>query len=581
MFSHQPPFLIDHGFHPRKTYLQPIRNRGPDAQKGIRVLHENVVLDFYVSVLHLRGPETVIQPLQCPNSGDVLCWNGEVFHSDFWSAESRANDTEAIATYLWSENNRSNEADFETRLCSMLQSIQGPFAMIYYHQASSRVYFCRDAMGRRSLLQCKSWNAFALSSVAIQAGTDCFDEWREVKVDGLYYLDLTDSILEPQWMAWGERLKSHFQFNVKPCLSNDPLRFTLLTPLKPQHLMTSKDKLRILDANPPSSSFRKHLDRFQSILGEAVRQRIQALPPQVNFFSEPTSKANIAILFSGGLDCTLLAWFVHLHLPADEPIDLLNVAFENPRAIKHSKSLQLDPYVVPDRQTGLQSFAELQLLAPSRVWNFVEINVPFAQYLNSQSVIRERMYPHSTVMDLSIASAFWFAARGKGCVGGVAYQSTAKVLFSGLGADELFGGYSHHRAAYFSATSNDERWSKLRKALHDDLQSLPYRNCGRDDRLFSDHGKEIRLPFLDENVVQFASTELVLDYKCIFVTQSDGQNEEETAVPKGVGEKLFLRYVAQSCGFQHVCVEAKRAIQFGARTAKMTDSDEKGDRVLR
>lgn len=55
---------------------------GPDAQNLHRVeidtLNvEDLTLQFYSTVLHLRGPEVVPQPRI--NNGDVLCWNGEIF----------------------------------------------------------------------------------------------------------------------------------------------------------------------------------------------------------------------------------------------------------------------------------------------------------------------------------------------------------------------------------------------------------------------------------------------------------------------------------------------------------------------
>lgn len=82
----------------------------------------------------------------------------------------------------------------------------------------------------------------------------------------------------------------------------------------------------------------------------------------------------------------------------DEPIDLLNVAFENPRKMQvqldgsigafpkkkrkqHLKAAETDSsgnadkelssYMVPDRATGLQEVEELRRLCPGRVWNFV------------------------------------------------------------------------------------------------------------------------------------------------------------------------------------------------------------------
>ena len=78
------------------------------------------------------------------------------------------------------------------------------------------------------------------------------------------------------------------------------------------------------------------------------------------------------------------------HIPLDEPIDLLNVAFENPRKIKlqkhglprrnkreklFSKSEESNEadhmFSVPDRNTGLLELEELRRTCPGRMWNFV------------------------------------------------------------------------------------------------------------------------------------------------------------------------------------------------------------------
>jgi hypothetical protein len=61
-------------------------------------------------------------------------------------------------------------------------------------------------------------------------------------------------------------------------------------------------------------------------------------------------------------------------LPIGEPIDLLNVAFENPRSLKAKQrdlGATIDTYDVPDRQTGLEQLDELRLIYPNRRWNFV------------------------------------------------------------------------------------------------------------------------------------------------------------------------------------------------------------------
>lgn len=67
-----------------------------------------------------------------------------------------------------------------------------------------------------------------------------------------------------------------------------------------------------------------------------------------------------------------------------------------------------------------------------------------------------------------------------------------------MGADELFGGYTKHRAAFKNGS-----WLGLHKALDVDWNNLPYRNLGRDNRVTCDHGRDLRLPYLDEHVVEF------------------------------------------------------------------------------
>ena len=55
---------------------------------------------------------------------------------------------------------------------------------------------------------------------------------------------------------------------------------------------------------------------------------------------------------------------------------MLNVAFENPRKLKHRaenrRSNTVD-YLVPDRISGMEELEELKRLCPSRKWNFVSL----------------------------------------------------------------------------------------------------------------------------------------------------------------------------------------------------------------
>ncbi|KAL3762165.1 hypothetical protein ACHAW5_003195 [Stephanodiscus triporus] len=131
--------------------------------------------------------------------------------------------------------------------------------------------------------------------------------------------------------------------------------------------------------------------------------------------------------------------------------------------------------------------------------------------------------------------------------------SQAKILLSGVGADEQMAGYGRHRTTYQRGG-----YEALRMELQMEFNRLWTRNLGRDDRCLSDHGKEGRYPYLDEDVVAYLDA-LPLELKC------------DMTRPLGEGDKLLLRKVAQMIGVMECSVLQKRAIQFGSRIAKVSD----------
>lgn len=107
-------------------------------------------------------------------------------------------------------------------------------------------------------------------------------------------------------------------------------------------------------------------------LVESLQARVLGipLPPAAT-----TSDARLAVLFSGGLDCTVVARLASDLVPPDQPIDLINVAFENPRIAAQNPGKSQDALyeLCPDRITGRKSFAELVAACPSRCWRLLTV----------------------------------------------------------------------------------------------------------------------------------------------------------------------------------------------------------------
>jgi asparagine synthetase B (glutamine-hydrolysing) len=206
---------------------------------------------------------------------------------------------------------------------------------------------------------------------------------------------------------------------------------------------------------------------------------------------------------------------------------------------------------------------------------FRDIVVEWEDICRTEPHIRTLISPKSTVMDVNIATALWFASRGRAATEETIDRNedindcqldderSPRVLLLGMGADELMGGYARHRKAY-------ERggWEELKSELTMDQNRLWERNCGRDDRLCSDHGREARFPFLDAHVVR--------------LLQESMANEDglicDFCLPPGVGDKRILRIVAERLGLEHASGLVKRAIQFGSRISHLSDKKRFGSR---
>ncbi|CAE6471077.1 unnamed protein product [Rhizoctonia solani] len=501
--------------------------RGPDWSDSTRLsLHDNPKTGLDVvtcsSVLHLRGPDgrqelTRHVPIDFTSDGSIFAWNGEIFNGI--PVEHSENDGLKLFNMI-----QSGRGDLPS-LSHILSEFEGPYAFVYLHKPSQMLYFARDPLGQRSLLlhlPTPSEPILLLCSASNYRDV----EYEEISTSGIYSITLKGTI-----------------FECAKSLTCTPRDDSMFDGWKTLNRTTPPE------ISSPIST--EQIEDFISRLDDSVRSRVANIPSNAaDMPQSQTPVTRLGVLFSGGIDSSVVAYLADRHIPRDEPIDLLNVGFENPRTLGvpqnkaaqaakvqrkrdkkerrkglHAPEVPAAPspgvtdeppkagiYDVPDRLTGLQQLEELQRLCPHRKWNFVCVNVPYEECKREEPKVMALMHPSNTVMDL----------------------------------------------------------------LQLDLDRLPSRNLGRDDRVISANGRESRYPFLSLVLVSYlAQLPVQIKVDPRLMLQKEG-------LGAGLGDKTLLRLAAERLGLVLASRRTKRAMQFGSRSARMEGgtSEKKGHVVL-
>ena len=435
-------------------------------------------------------------------------------------------------------------------ILELLSDIRGEFAFIIFNKNKNEIIFGRDRLGRRSLLISASSESFCLVSVGANSNLI------ELPADGIYHINLNSdwSRIKRYNYPAGTEVENH---------GNNELIFINNfddSPLDVEKVLSNASEFTItVDAIPYSKKVPEHWNFYQNVSDTSTNQNEAEIALVDELLNEAVSrrikyrKGKIGILFSGGLDCSLVVYYAAKNV--SDVIYLFSVAF--------GKS-EKDFAACPDRKTAESSYFELSQLFKENETvklELVRINI-YKNELEDQrrNHIRYLINPRVSVLDDSIGSALWFAS---------SYPIVASelercsVLLSGLGADELFCGYSQHRRIH-----DREGIGALGTDVQNMIERIAERNCGRDDRVISDSGREYRMPFLDLDFIS-AISKIPISKRC------------NLKLDRGVGEKSLLRELAKSKGLMSISGLEKRAIQFGSRIAKMANGKQKGDFISR
>ena len=590
----------------QQTIIQNMSNkiyrRGPDSINVIEKSSDASIFQCLIvgSVLHLRGEKRVDQPFVDNDNQNTFCWNGEVF-GDFPHVNEGQNDTilvyaslkEYLQEKIYNNNVHANLAkeklieSLGTSILSFFAKIEGPYSFIYYDHATSMIWWGRDSQGRRSLVYNMNTmkNRLIISSTSFQmdnaigkddiVNSNNVVEWQDVPTTGIFCASCLSPTIQIKEFNWESTQRVYFNMASRKDISppDDYIRekeYDVILCNELQKAITRRlpDNIALMNI---SSSTASSLTKSGSDGNNNSNIKKTNNVVDSNIYQ---TNSKIAVLFSGGLDSTVVAALLDKQYEKDQPIDLLNVCFDYPR------------HKSPDRVTALASYVDLCKQFPNRKWNLILINVTLDEVLLHQKHLLDLIAPMKSQMDFNIGAALWFAARGKGYLFDpndedkndankdketlsseqhqMPCQSNTRIIFTGVGADEQLGGYGRHRSSFLKHGG----WTRLQEELVLDTNRLWLRNHGRDDRCISDHGKEPRYPFLDENVVR-ALSEIPL------------WEITDPRLEKGYGDKLILRHVANRLGLKTCSILPKRAIQFGSRIAKQSAKRAKRDRGTR
>jgi asparagine synthase (glutamine-hydrolysing) len=217
----------------------------------------------------------------------------------------------------------------------------------------------------------------------------------------------------------------------------------------------------------------------------------------------------VAVAFSGGLDSSIIASLTRL---CNNDILLIHVSLEEQRetAFVERAAAALD---LPLHST-IYSTEDLEAALPRVLW------------------LIEEPGPVNTSIAIPI---FWAAEQS--------VKRGYRVLVTGQGGDELFGGYRRYLDDY-----EKHGLAGVQERLYQDITSSYETNFQRDNKVCAFHGVELMMPFADWKVIQFALS-LTADLKI--------------ASPKDALRKRVLRRTARNLELPKIITEKpKKAVQY-------------------
>jgi len=447
---------------------------------SVEIEPEDIEVYFVSSILRMRKTEHPIFNMEQPiiEDGIALAYNGEIYsinsqgleqelpleivnHLETFSKETH--DTEFVYILLRLILKHNIEIDILSDL------INGDFSFVVFYSPKNKIYIIKDSFGKRSLTFTRGDCFTAFSSVSL-LNTDKMNTIRldvsleesldfdVLKISGLEelanianqqkvdkikssllskYFDNYISILK----RWTIEVPGNSIITLE--ISHEDL--LLSTSMQPFDIKFDRLTNGPIHERGKTPTIEEAVAIVDNILRKSMKELLINIIDLGTLVEQPegVSNSKIGVLFSGGLDSSLIAFYAAISIPDNETIDLINVSFT-----QNSH----------DRKIAIESYHELTEILGDSKFNLILVDTDYAEAEAIRLHTYQRIYPQCTFLDFNIGNVLYFASTGKGHLypnKDNAIKSGARCLLDGLGADEIFCGYRRYRTAFLRGGNID------------------------------------------------------------------------------------------------------------------------------
>ncbi len=435
---------------------QKIRHRGPDWS-GIYCGGSAILAHERLSIV---DPESGRQPLYSPDNKQVLAVNGEIYnHQEIrrryagqYEFQTGSDCEVVLALYrsLTSNPSPKGEGNVLTheQISGMLESLSGIFAFALYDEERDAFLIARDPIG----------------VIPLYIGYDS---------DGTVYVASELKALEGQCEQYEPFLPGHYLWSEELRVKSEELK--LPNEIARESITNSDSSLFTLH-----SSLKRYYQRdwfeYDAVKNntasvEAIHDGLTAAVKR-----QLMSDVPYGVLLSGGLDSSV--------------ISAIAEKFSEHRIEDNSQTRaywpRLHSFAVGLK--GAPDLAKAKMVADHIGTVHHEINYTIQEGLDA---IRDVIYYIETydVTTVRASTPMYLLAR-------VIKSMGIKMVLSGEGADEIFGGYLYFHKAPSAKDFHEETVRKLGK--------LYLYDCLRANKSLSAWGVEGRVPFLDKEFLDIA-----------------------------------------------------------------------------